>query len=100
MCIIMASNSQSYQKYDGASGTYQTLSSKESNGNGSSATAHGSRRKWIYGAVVLVVVAAVYMATSLSRTNPDKAVNKALAGDKNIAVDANGKLKLFDELSK
>ena len=95
----MASTGQSYQKYDGASGTYQTLGTNDSDINGSS---NGGRRgpmKWVYGAVALVVIAGVYFLTA-PRVSPGKAVDKAIAGDKNIAVNANGRLQLFDELSK
>jgi hypothetical protein len=96
----MSNNGQdSYQKYDGASGTYQTISSQSDNGNDLNGPRPWSKaRKWLVGVVLVAILGTVYGVTA-TRVNPKKAVDKALASDKNVKVKANGKLKLFDEYS-
>lgn len=88
------SNGSSYQKFDGASGTYQEIP----NGAGDS---RSKKRKWLTGLVVLSAVGIVYGIFSIAQgKNPQNNVNKALAKDSNVQVKANGKLKLFDDNSK
>jgi hypothetical protein len=92
---------ESYQKYDGASGTYQEIP----NGTGSAATG-GGRKKWCLAAGasgLFALVAIAYGAnTALHHQygTTARAVDKALATDSKLKVKANGKLKLFDDLSK
>lgn len=85
-------NGGSYQKFDGASGTYQEIP------NGS--TSSGAKKtKWLVAAALLVVVGIGYTTYSL-KSNPSANVDKTLASKGNVQVKANGKLKLFDSLSK
>ena len=88
------SNGNSYQKFDGASGTYQEIPN-----NGSSISSASKKTKWLVAAALLVVVGIGYTAFSL-KSNPSANVDKALASKGNVQVKANGKLKLFDSLSK
>ena len=83
----------SYQKYDGASGSYQEIP----NPNGSSPPRHG-RTKWILGAVVVAVIGVVYTVVSTAGPSSD-VVDKALKKS-GVQVKADGKIKLFDEFSK
>ena len=91
----MSNTGQSYQKYDGASGTYQSLSSN----NGSLENPRRGREKWAIGAVALAIVAIVFVVTN-PRSNPKDAIDKTIKSSSNIAVKANGKLELFDDLSE
>jgi hypothetical protein len=86
------SNGSSYQQFDGQTGVYQEV------GNGS------PRRRFTeplfaVGAVAAVALAVYYGMFALHR-NPQDAVDKQLSINKNVKVNANGKLRLFDELSK
>jgi hypothetical protein len=84
----------SYQKYDGASGSYQEIPNP---GNGSSPP-RNSRTKWILGAVLVAVVGVVY--TVVSTAGPSSEVmNKAITKS-GLQVKADGKVKLFDKFSK
>jgi hypothetical protein len=87
---------ESYQKYDGASGTYQEIPNPN-NGNGSSPP-RNSRTKWILGAVLVAVVGVVYTVVSTAGPSSD-VVDKAIAKS-GVQVKSDGKVKLFDELSK
>jgi hypothetical protein len=91
--MVEGSGAVSYQKYDGASGSYQEIP----NPNGGSSPPR-SRMKWIVGAVLVAVVGVVYTAVSTrgpSSAMMDKAVKKS-----GLQVKADGKVKLFDEFSK
>ena len=87
------SNGNSYQKFDGASGTYQEIP----NGSG---TASSKKTKWLVAAALLVVAGIGYTAYSMESKNPSDNVHKTLASKGNVQVKANGKLKLFDSISK
>lgn len=92
----MAKNGESYQKFDGNTGTYQEI--PDANGHSSST---GGSRKWVVGAVLLAVLGGVYTATSYhSHNSATNAVDKSIASSSNIAIAKNGKLKLFDSMSK
>jgi hypothetical protein len=86
----------SYQKYDGASGSYQEIPNP--NGTNGSSPPRSSRTKWILGAVLVAVVGVVYTVVSTAGPSAD-VVDKALAKS-GIQVKADGKIKLFDEFSK
>jgi len=91
----MSNNGTSYQRYDGASGTYQEIP------NGASEYSTRSKKtKWLIGAAILVAVGVVYSAVTMHNNSDEKAVDKALANTGTVEVKANGKLKLFDSLSK
>lgn len=85
-------NGNSYQKYDGATGTYQ----EATNGNG---TSSGSPRrfKWLIGAAAVAVLGTIYAVTSSK--SPQAVVQKAIATSGAGLQVKNGKLKLFDDLS-
>jgi hypothetical protein len=85
----------SYQKYDGASGSYQEIPNP--NGNGS-APPRNRRTKWILGAVLVAVVGVVYTVVSTAGPSSD-VMNKAITKS-GIQVKADGKVKLFDQFSK
>jgi len=89
------SNGNSYQKFDGASGTYQEIP------NGSSSTGFGGSKKtkWLVAAALLVLVG-IGVTTYELKSSPAANVDKTLANKGNVQVKANGKLKLFDSLSK
>lgn len=89
----MSNNGGSYQKFDGASGTYQEIP------NGSQSGPGAKKTKWLVAAALLVAVGVGYGAFSI-HSSPQKAVDKALANTGNVQVKKNGKLKLFDSLSK
>ena len=89
----MANNGGSYQKFDGASGTYQEIP------NGSQSGPGAKKTKWLVAAALLVAVGVGYGAFSM-HSSPQKAVDKALANTGNVQVKKNGKLKLFDSLSE
>jgi hypothetical protein len=82
----------SYQKYDGASGSYEEVP-----GNGAAA-APKSKMKWILGAVAIAALGVVYAVTTQGGPSSD-VMDKALAKS-GIQVKSDGKVKLFDELSK
>ena len=84
------SNEASYQKFDGASGTYQEIPNGDEK--------RSRRTKFLVAAALLVAIGVVYGAVSV-RNSPKKAVDKALDNSHNIEVKANGKLKLSDNLS-
>jgi hypothetical protein len=86
------SGAVSYQKYDGASGSYQEVPSA----NGSAPPR--SRMKWVFGAVLVAVIGVVYTVTS-TRVPSSAVMDKALAKS-GLQVKADGKVKLFDEFSK
>jgi hypothetical protein len=103
----------SYQKYDGASGTYQPVDGsdfEDLNSNNGSSTSSGSGNKWKILAAVGVALAAVlgayYTVTSpakagrsgggSSQQHIDKAISSSGSG---LQVKSNGRLKLFDSLS-
>jgi ABC-type molybdate transport system permease subunit len=89
----------SYQKYDGASGTYQEVGSN---------IADDSRRvlvpkyaKGLLAAVLVTVAGALYGATGQFRgDSAQETVEKALNEHSAAEVLENGQLKLFDEYSK
>jgi hypothetical protein len=96
----------SYQKYDGASGTYQTLNAADPT-NGSSSFSDGAapprrgREKWILGAVVVFVIYGIYEAAAMPRVaTPEQAISQSIAKSSLVGVQENGKLKLFDDTSK
>jgi len=86
------SNGNSYQKFDGASGIYQEIPNGADGGS--------KKKKWLLALVVLLAGAGVAYGLCAIRNNPQDNVNKALAKDSNVQVKANGKLKLFDDLSE
>lgn len=92
------SNNGSYQKkYDGATGTYQEI--EDANGNGQSSYGPG-KKKWMIAVAALAVVAVgVYYGTAPSK-NPAMEVSKTISKSGTLSVKSNGKLKLFDSLSK
>lgn len=95
----MVDNGNSYQKkYDGASGTYQQIDIDISNGD---ARPHNRniRRVLLVGAAVAIAVG-VYYGVTMPRTNPQAVVNKAISSSGTVQVKSDGKLKLFDNLSK
>jgi hypothetical protein len=109
-----AATSSSYQKYDGASGTYQPVDGSDfedlNSNNGSSSTSSRSGNKWKILAAVGVALAAAlgayYTVTSpakagrsdggSSQQQIDKAISSSGSG---LQVKSNGRLKLFDSLS-
>jgi hypothetical protein len=93
--MVQGSGPVSYQKYDGASGSYQEIPNP--NGNGSAAP-RNSRTKWILGAVLVAVVGVVYTVVSTAGPSSD-VVDKAMTKS-GVQVKADGKIKLFDEFSK
>ena len=92
----------SYQKYDGASGTYQSTDngSSDFDSNGSNSP-RGRTAKWVGGTVLVAVIAAVYLYTSpFHKINAESAIKDSIHKTGGLKVSANGKLKLFDDLSK
>jgi hypothetical protein len=87
----MSSNNGSYQKYDGTSGTYQEINST---------SAPKKRGLWIVGIVLAAALGVGYTYTQRYHQT-GTVVSKALASSSSgVTVDKEGKLKLFDELSK
>jgi hypothetical protein len=109
-----AATSSSYQKYDGASGTYQPVDGSDfedlNSNNGSSSSSSSAGNKWKILAAVGVALAAAlgayYTVTSpakagrsgggSSQQQIDKAISSSGSG---LQVKSNGRLKLFDSLS-
>jgi hypothetical protein len=82
-----------YQKYDGASGSYEEIPGA----NGAVAPPR-NRMKWILGAVAVAVAGVVYAVVTTGGPSSD-VMDKALAKS-GIQVKSDGKVKLFDEFSK
>jgi len=100
---MSGNNGTSYQKYDGASGTYQEIENSsdiDNNGSGGGVKRGGMVRKLLaFGAVVAVALGAYYTVTNnkhKSKANIDKTISESTS----ITVKGNGRLKLFDNLSK
>lgn len=89
----MASNNGSYQKYDGSSGNYQEIR------NG---VEPNTRKKWMIGIVVAVILGGVYALTiRKGGQSSEDIINKSLSsGSSSVSVSKEGKLKLFDDHSK
>lgn len=90
----------SYQKkYDGATGTYQSIAgSSEISTNG---PARGGYSKWIIGAVVAAALGAIYTYTMPKRrANAQEAIDSSISKSTKISFQENGKLKLFDDQSE
>lgn len=92
------SGNGSYQKYDGASGTYQTIDSSIDNNNGSSRPVNKKFRYVLGLAAVAAVLLGIYYAKTTP--NPQANIDKTIGQSGKVTVKANGKLKLFDSLSK
>jgi len=86
-------NGGSYQKFDGASGTYQEIP------NGASVTG-SKKKKWIWLVAALALAGIGYASYSMVKSNPTANVHKTLATKGNVHVKSDGKLKLFDSISK
>lgn len=90
-------NSVSYQKNGAAPATVG------SNGNGYSTPASGllgGWKKWGLGAILVAILATVYSFSSGSSPSTSKnAIEKQMVAS-DLSFDSNGKLKLFDSLSK
>ena len=99
----MSGEGTSYQKkYDGASGTYQPLRTNESSGHTTDDLNGGrprGRMKWILGAIVVAVIAAVFGIT-MPRSSPENVIKKEISSSSTLEVKENGELKLFDDTSK
>lgn len=97
-------STSSYQKYDGASGTYQQIGSEHDDLNGG-ANGSGStlRRNRFLKLAGLVVVAAgavgLYYAFTKPAINNQQQIDKTISSSGKIQVKSNGRLKLFDNLS-
>jgi hypothetical protein len=93
----MATNG-SYQNngLSGSSDEYQEITGTGSN-NGSSTKSLG--KMLVVGALVAVAIGIYYGATSIKHGKASHNVQKAMSVDSNVVVKANGKLRLFDELS-
>lgn len=104
--------SSSYQKYDGASGTYQPVDGSDfedlNSSNGRSTSNSGNKWKMVaaVGLVLAAALGAYYTFTAptaagrsggSSQQQIDKAISSAGSG---LQVKSNGRLKLFDSLSK
>lgn len=88
----MSANNGSYQKYDGSSGTYQEIP------NG---VPPKKSKKWLIGILLAVLLGVVYMFTDKYILQPEHVVSKSLASSTSgVTTDKEGKLKLFDDLSK
>jgi len=92
----MANNGVPYQKYDGASGTYQQVGG---NNDGSSHGPAPKRFKWILGMGLIALLGVVY-GVHVARNRPKDVVKKAIEKSDTLHIKANGQLKLFDEHSK
>jgi hypothetical protein len=102
----------SYQKYDGASGTYQPVDGSDfedlNSNNGGSRHGGGFPRRswrtaaWLGGAIVAALALGAYYHSTLPRKlNNQEQISKAIASSgSGLQVKSNGKLKLFDSLSK
>jgi hypothetical protein len=94
-------NGGSYQKYDGSTGTYQEVSTKE---NGELSTKSGGVKSFLFGAVFVAVLGVGYsygqQYINIFTNHSDQVVKKSIASSSGVTVDKTGKLKLFDELSK
>lgn len=90
----MSNNSSSYQKYDGNTGTYTAAESSISE-----APLRGGKQKWLIGAVVIAIVGIVYGLT-IPKEDSQQNIDKVMKADTSVDVGTNGKLKLFDDLSK
>jgi hypothetical protein len=92
----------SYQKNDGL-GTYQSLSTNNnpSNGNDGAPNSPRGAAKWLVGGALVAAVAVIYTFVGpRSRINPQGAINKTMKNDSGLGYGSNGKIKLFDDLSK
>jgi len=98
-------NGSSYQKYDGASGTYQEVEDGgSSNGGGANGASGAGKKGWIRNGLVVAAIAALavgaYYTATTRKQHANKAIDKTLSESGSITVKSNGKLKLFDNLSK
>lgn len=90
----MSNNSSSYQKYDGNTGTYTAADSSISE-----TPLRRDKQKWLIGAVLVAAVGIVYGLT-IPKVNSQHNIDKVMKADTSVDVGSNGKLKLFDDLSK
>jgi hypothetical protein len=88
----MSNNNSSYQKYDGNTGTYTSADSSFNE-------APRGKQKWLIGAVIVAAVGIVYGLT-FPKQNSQQNIDKVMKADTSVDIGTNGKLKLFDDLSK
>lgn len=88
----MSNNSSSYQKYDGNTGTYTAES------NVSEPSRRG-KEKWLIGAVIIAAVGVIYGLT-MPKEDSQQNIDNVMKADTRVDVGVDGKLKLFDDLSK
>jgi hypothetical protein len=96
-------NEGSYQKHDGASGTYQQVGSDHDdlNYNGPVRAVAKRRLLRLAGLGVLVAVAVgIYYVGTKPKINNQEQIDKTISSSGNVQVKSDGKLKLFDSLSK
>jgi hypothetical protein len=98
----------SYQKYDGASGSYQPVDGSDfedlnsGSNHGRGAASGGNRWKTLaaMGVVVAAAVGVYYTVTTPKMNHNQEQIDKAIsASGSGLQVKSNGKLKLFDSLS-
>lgn len=88
----MSNNSSSYQKYDGNTGTYTADSSINEN-------PRRGKEKWLIGALIVAVVGVVYGLT-IPKQDSQQNIDNVMKADTSVNVGSDGKLQLFDDLSK
>lgn len=89
----------SYQK-NGGSGDYQPIATNGT--NGTSESGEGGKKKylpWILLAI-LVAAAGVFWTSFHDKSDPEGAVEKAMATSSGVKLNSNGQVKLFDDISK